>query len=71
MKFNNRNVYIDDGAIIGKNVKIGDNTIIYPNVTIGDNTIIANDCVIGEPSAAYYKDILKDWKKLVIRLFQF
>lgn len=58
MKFNNRNVYIDDGAIIGKNVKIGDNTIIYPNVTIGDNTIIANDCVIGEPSATYYKDIL-------------
>lgn len=57
MKFNNRNVFIDQSAKIGTNVKIGDNTIIYPNVVIGDNTVICNDCVIGEPSSAYYKDM--------------
>ena len=54
MKFNNRNVFISDKAIIGKNVRIGDNTTIYDNVTIGDNSIIANDCVIGEPTNNYY-----------------
>ncbi|BFO65960.1 DapH/DapD/GlmU-related protein [Chryseobacterium sp. KCF3-3] len=54
MKFNNKNIYISEKAIIGKNVKIGDNTVIYDNVTIGDNSIICNDCVIGEPSNDYY-----------------
>lgn len=56
MKFNNRNVTIHDGAVIGKNVKIGDNTVIYENVTIGDNSVVCNDSVIGEPMAAYYTD---------------
>lgn len=54
MKFNSKNVYISDKAIIGKNVKIGDNTSIYDNVFIDDNTIIGNDCIIGEPSNDYY-----------------
>lgn len=57
MKFNNRNVFISDKAIIGDNVKIGDNTVIYDNVQIMSNTIIANDCIIGEPVQAYYDDI--------------
>jgi acetyltransferase-like isoleucine patch superfamily enzyme len=54
MKFNNRNLYISDKAVIGKNVRIGDNSVIYDNVHIGDDTIIANDCVIGEPAQDYY-----------------
>lgn len=54
MKFNNRNVFISEKALIGKNVRIGDNTMIYDDVKIGDNTIIANDCVIGEPGNDYY-----------------
>ena len=57
MKFNNRNVFISEKAIIGKNVKIGDNTTIYDNVIILDNTIISNDCIIGEPIYSYYHDI--------------
>lgn len=56
MKFNNRNIYISNKAIIGNNVKIGDNTVIYDNVIIGDNTIISNDCVIGEPLQTYYEN---------------
>ncbi|MBB6500977.1 N-acetyltransferase [Pedobacter cryoconitis] len=54
MKFNNRNVYISEKAIIGKNVRIGDNTVIYDYVKIGDNSIIANDCILGEPLNDYY-----------------
>ncbi|UBB88548.1 hypothetical protein J4771_06545 [Candidatus Kaistella beijingensis] len=54
MKFNGRNVFISESAIIGKNVRIGDNSVIYDHVEIGDNTIIANDCVIGEPTNSYY-----------------
>lgn len=54
MKFNNKNIYISEKAILGKNVKIGDNTAIYDNVIIEDNTIISNDCVIGEPQNQYY-----------------
>lgn len=57
MKFNNRNVFVSDKAIIGSNVKIGDNTCIYDNVEIRDNSIIANDCVIGEPLQSYYDNI--------------
>jgi acetyltransferase-like isoleucine patch superfamily enzyme len=56
MKFNNRNVFISDSAIIGKNVKIGDNCSILDNVEIGDNTIISNDCVLGEPLLEYYSN---------------
>lgn len=55
MKFNDRNVFINPKAIIGKNVRIGDNTVIYDNVIIGDNVTICNDCVIGEPTNDYYK----------------
>ncbi|MDP3945568.1 MAG: DapH/DapD/GlmU-related protein [Lutibacter sp.] len=54
MKFNNKNVFISETAIIGKNVKIGDNCSIYDNVEIKDNSIIANDCIIGEPIQDYY-----------------
>ncbi len=56
MKFNNRNVYISDKAIIGNNVKIGDNSSIYDNVVIEDNTVISNDCIIGEPLQSYYNN---------------
>jgi acetyltransferase-like isoleucine patch superfamily enzyme len=56
MKFNNKNIFISDKAIIGKNVKIGDNTTIYDNVEIGDNSIICNDCVLGEPLNDYYQN---------------
>ncbi len=54
MKFNNRNVFVDENTKIGNNVRIGDNSVIYGNVTIGDNTIISNDCIIGEPLQDYY-----------------
>ncbi len=57
MKFNNRNIYISDKAVIGNNVKIGDETIIYDNVIINDNTTICNSCVIGEPVNEYYSHI--------------
>ena len=66
MKFNNRNVFISNTAVIGKNVKIGDNTVVYDNVYIGDNTIIANDCVIGEPIQNYYSDDNYENPKTVI-----
>lgn len=56
MKFNNRNVWIDSSAEIGKDVRIGDNTVIYANVVIGDNTVVSNDCVIGEPTSDYYSN---------------
>jgi acetyltransferase-like isoleucine patch superfamily enzyme len=54
MKFNNKNVQIENHVKIGKSVKIGDNSVIYDYCYIDDNSIIANDCVIGEPSTDYY-----------------
>jgi UDP-3-O-[3-hydroxymyristoyl] glucosamine N-acyltransferase len=66
MKFNNRNVFISDSAVIGKNVKIGDNTSIYDNVIIEDNCIISNDCIIGEPLQSYYNQEKYENPKTII-----
>ena len=66
MKFNNRNVFISDSAIIGKNVKIGDNSSIYDNVVIEDNCIIGNDCIIGEPLQSYYNNEVYENPKTII-----
>lgn len=66
MKFNGRNIYISNSAVIGKNVKIGDNSSIYDNVNIGDNTIICNDCIIGEPQSDYYQNSTYENPKTLI-----
>ncbi len=58
MKFNNRNLQIGSGVIIGKNVKIGDDVTIYDNVAIGDDSVIANHRIIGEPPASYYSEVV-------------
>jgi serine acetyltransferase len=56
------NVYIEDGARIGKNVTLVGNIYIYGNTIIGDNVHIGANTVIGGESVGYIT--LKDKRLL-------